>query len=107
MVLVFRSSLPEEFVVCGRDPDGRSRMATATRQSGAFNWELKLEHPSGRNWSGTYHGEAILDALSELLTSKEIEFRQARARGDRPEGQLYDHNRQVDDIAVSPIIPRR
>src|SRR5207244_1312335 len=100
-------SLPEEFAVFGRDPDGRTRMATASRQRGDFAWKMKLEHPSGRNWDATYHGENVLDALGELLTSKEIEFRQAKGRGDRPQTQLHDHNRRVDDIAVAPIVPSR
>src|SRR3954447_8878171 len=107
MTLTFKSSLPQEFVICGRDDDGRTRMATASRESGDFNWKMRLEHPSGRNWEATYHGEAIVDALGELLASKEVEFKQAKGRGDRPQGQLHDHNRRVDDIAVAPIIPSR
>jgi len=66
MVLIFRSSLPQEFVIAGRDDDGRTRLATATRERGDFNWKMKLEHPSGRNWEATYHGENILDALGEF-----------------------------------------
>lgn len=104
MSLTFRSSIPQEFVICGRDPDGRTRMATATREGGNFNWDMKLEHPSGRNWQATYHGENILDALGELLSSKEIEFKQDKGRGDRPHtDQRFDYNRAVDTDA--PIIP--
>jgi hypothetical protein len=64
---------------------------------------MRLQHPSGRNWEATYHDEAILDALGELITSKDIEFKQDKGRGDRPQPQPYDHNRQVDSVA--PIIP--
>src|SRR5260370_17750729 len=105
MSLTFRSSLPQEFVICGRDPDGRTRMATATREHGAFNWNMRLEHPSGRHWEGTYHGEAVLDALGELLTSKETEFKQAKGCADRPQGQLHDHNPRLDRLPLPPTPP--
>jgi hypothetical protein len=103
MSLTFRSSTPQEFTITGRDPDGRTRTATATRERGDFNWNMRLQHPSGRNWQATYHGENILDALGELIVSKNIEYVQDKARGDRPPSQPYDHNRQVDSVA--PIIP--
>ena len=102
MSLSYRSSTPQEFTIVGRDPDGRTRIATATRNTGDFNWNMNLQHPSGRNWQATYHGEAILDALGELLASKDIEFKQDKSRGDRPHTEPYDHNRQVDTAA--PII---
>jgi hypothetical protein len=104
MSLTFRSSTPQQFTITGRDPDGRVRTATATREHGEFNWDMSLQHPSGRNWQAAYHGEAILDALGELIVSKDMEFKQDKARGDRPHtDQGYDHNRQIDSVA--PIIP--
>jgi hypothetical protein len=104
MSLTFRSSIPQQFTIQGRDADGRVRTATATREHGDFNWNMRLQHPSGRNWDATYHGENILDALGELIVSKNIEYVQDKGRGDRPHtDQAYDHNRQVDTVA--PIIP--
>ena len=91
MVLTFRSTIPERFELRGVDTNGRERVATATRESGNFAWNLRLEHPSGRNWSGSYRGEAVLDALGELMNSKNTEYLQERGRGYRQEPkQLYD-----------------
>ncbi|MEH2547131.1 hypothetical protein V1283_003776 [Bradyrhizobium sp. AZCC 2262] len=103
MVLTFRSSIPQSFTITGRDADGRTRTAIATREHGDFNWNMRLRHPSGRSWDATYHGEAVLDALGELITSKDTEYKQDKGRGDRLPQQPYDHNRQVGSVA--PIIP--
>ncbi|MET4372555.1 hypothetical protein ABIA99_005264 [Bradyrhizobium sp. LB12.1] len=102
MTLSFRSSRPEQFAIIGVDPDGRKRTVVATKRSGEFNWRLELTHPSGRNWDATYHGGAVLDAMSELLASKDVEFKQDRARGDRPHEPAYDGNRAVD-ADIPPI----
>jgi len=103
MSLVYRSSIPEAFQIVGRDSAGRERVATATRESGAFNWNMKLVHQSGRHWEATYHGEAVLDALGELMSSKDSEFKTDKARGDRPHREAYDANRRVDCMP-SPIM---
>lgn len=111
MVLTFRSSIPEVFKIVGRDTDGRERVATATRQdSQQPRWSLKLTHPSGRTWDGDFHGPNVLDALGELLNSKETEYKQARAAGHRPDRMLRDPNVRVDnfgDDIQAPITPRR
>lgn len=103
MTLTYRSSIPQQFTITGRDPDGRTRTATATRASGEFNWNMRLQHPSGRHWEATYRGENILDALGELVSSKETEFKQDKGRGDRPHAETYDGNRRVENMP-SPII---
>jgi hypothetical protein len=103
MTLTFRSSIPEEFKIVGRDTSGRERVATARREPGAFNWNMNLQHPSGRSWQATYHGEAVIDALGELLCSKDGEFKQDKARGDRPHTAPFDGSRRVENMPA-PII---
>ena len=103
MTLTYRSSIPEEFKIVGRDTSGRERVAVATREPGAFNWNMRLQHPSGRHWEGTYRGEAIIDALGELLCSKDSEFKQDKGRGDRPHTEPYDSNRRIENMPA-PII---
>jgi hypothetical protein len=109
MSLVFRSSIPEQFAIIGQDSDGNRRIATATKvDSQQTRWDLKLTHPSGRNWSGSFNGPNVLDALGELMSSKTIDYRQEKARGHRPEQPLFDHNRRLsDDDSITPIVPRR
>jgi hypothetical protein len=96
MTLTFKSSTPETFVLAGWDAHGRQRRVTATRGERDFNWQLRLQHPSGENWPATYHGESILNAMSELMRSKDSEFKQAKARGDRPPPKPRDYNQPVD-----------
>jgi hypothetical protein len=103
MSLTYRSSIPQQFVIQGRDPDGRVRTATATREPGAFNWDMRLQHPSGRHWEARFHGENVLDGLSELLVSKDAEFKQDKARNDRPHTEPYDSTRKIENMP-SPIM---
>jgi hypothetical protein len=105
MVLRFKSSTPEQFTLIGRDSHGRERSVTATKHSNDFNWQMRLQHPSGENWQATYHGPGgILDAMSELMRSKDAQFVQDRARGDRPPQRPFDYNRRIeaDDFAIGP-----
>ncbi len=104
MSLNFRSSTPEQFQIIGIDTSGRRRTVTATKEPGAFNWEMRLQHPSGRHWEARYHGPAILDAMGELMVSQDAEFVQDKARGDRPHEDRFDYNRSVDGD-VPPITP--
>ncbi|MES5485948.1 hypothetical protein QMZ05_24610 [Bradyrhizobium sp. INPA03-11B] len=112
MSLTFKSSRPESFRLVGTDANGRTRVATAQKQSGDFYWSLRLEHPSGRNWQAQYHGQAVLDALGELMRSKDNEYVQDRARGDRPHTDAADLNYAVNDVdpdgaPISSIFQRR
>lgn len=110
MVLVFKSSRSEVYKIIGEDEDGSRRVAVATRMPGQMaRWDLKLEHPSGQNWSGTFTGSNVLDALGELLVSKEPEYIQSRGRGHRPQPMLRDDNVSIRDDGTGPptIMPRR
>jgi hypothetical protein len=107
MVLTFRSTISETFKLIGEDSDGSRRVAIATKNPAhQRQWDLELTHPSGRNWQGTFHGPNVLDALSELLNSKDIEYKQERNRGHRPEPSQFDYNRRLpDDGNIAPIVP--
>lgn len=106
MVLSYRSSTPESFQIIGTDAAGRKRSVTATKHPGDFAWQLRLQHPSGRHWEASYHGNAgIIDAMGELMNSQDAEFRQDKARGDRPHQDGYDHNRSLTDGDIPPVVP--
>ncbi|MDN5003896.1 hypothetical protein ACFQZO_23960 [Bradyrhizobium sp. GCM10027634] len=107
MVLTFRSSTPETFQLIGTDADGRRRTVTAVKDSGSRYWDITLRHPSGETWPARYSGDAgILDAMAELLNSKDVQFKQDRGRGDRPPPQPYDHSRSLGDAdGVPPVVP--
>jgi hypothetical protein len=111
MVITYRSTIPERFEISNVDQHGRKRSVTATKFSDDFSWNLRLQHPSGKHWDATYAGRAgILDAMGELLTSRDVEFVQDRDRGDRPPAEAPDRNRRVfnDGTFAEPtIIPRR
>jgi hypothetical protein len=100
MALTFRSSTPEQFHLVGIDEHGRRRDAVATKRPDGRSWDMKLTHPSGRNWQASYHGRrGVLDALGELLNSQDAEFVADRARGDRPHGDRMarDTSQPVDE----------
>jgi hypothetical protein len=104
MPLTFRSSIPESFTITGRDPDGRTRTVIATKGANDFNWNMRLQHPSGENWNATYRAPGggnggILDAMSELMRSKDSEYKQDRARGDRPQQPKFDYNQSAEGHA--------
>jgi hypothetical protein len=111
MVLTFQSTVPEVFKIIGQDSEGSRRVAVATRVPGAqTRWALELTHPSGRNWKGDFFGPNVLDALSELVRSKDDEYKSERARGHRPPPEPFGISRHVsvpDDGHVTPITPRR
>jgi hypothetical protein len=113
MVLTYKSSTPETRVVIEREPNGRQRVARATKdQSAARQWNLRVEHPNGRNWDGTFSGPSaeVTLALAQMLAQTEYEWVQDRERGDRPPSQAADRNVRVHDdgrFAEPTIIPRR
>src|ERR1700730_3358726 len=103
MALTFKSSTPESFSIIGREPNGATRVAVATRVDGSGNrWNLSLQHPSGRSWRGDFHGQNVIDALGELLNSKDVEYRQERSRGYRPEPATRDNSVSVNIDGTSP-----
>src|ERR1700761_1161663 len=106
MALTFRSSIPESFTLVGTDSDGRQRRVTATKRSDQFYWDMRLDHPSGRNWQAQFSGPQILDAMSELMRSRDTEFKQDKARGDRPHTEPGDQSRSVDGFAPIMADPR-
>jgi hypothetical protein len=106
MTLTYRSTIPERFEIRGVDTNGRERVATATRHAGDFHWKLRLQHPSGQFFDGSFRGEQVLSALSEMVNAHDSAYRQDRARGYRPEPKPRDYTRQVlDDGEFAPIIP--
>ena len=113
MVLTFRSSIPEERVIIERGKDGTQRVCRAVQTD--YNqrmWNLRLEHPSGTSWNGTFHGDGntVQVAMTQLLMDKEQEYREEAARGHRQAPAPRDTNVRVDpfgnDVAA-PIVPRR
>jgi hypothetical protein len=111
MVITFRSTRPERFVLVGEDEFGRKRVATAEKSPDEWAWQLKLQHPDGQCWAGSYAGRAgILDALATMLNQHDAEFTQARENGDRPRNTMApDRNRAVDESGNSlaaDVIPR-
>jgi hypothetical protein len=98
MSLTFRSTISQVFKIIGEDTDGSRRVATATRIPGTQErWELQLTHPSGRNWSASFNGPNVLDALGALVNDKNVEYVQERSRGHKPEPKMRDMNRQLLD----------
>jgi hypothetical protein len=83
----------------GEDEHGRKRVAIAEKSPDEWAWSLRLHHPSGQTWAGSYSGRAgILDALATMLNSHDAEFTQDRENGDRPRQVMRtDRNRAVDE----------
>jgi hypothetical protein len=99
VVLSYRSSTPEVFKIIGQDSDGSRRVAVATKIPGSQErWDLQLQHPSGRTWNGVFNGPNVLDALGQLVNDKDVEYKQERARGHRPEPEVRDMNRALPDV---------
>jgi hypothetical protein len=111
MVLTFKSTRAEVFTISNTDEHGRTRTVTASKMPDDWNFKLTLRHPSGETWSGTYTGRAgILDAMAEMMTSRDAQFVQDRDRGDRPRPEAVDRNRSVREdgsFSEPSIIPRR
>jgi hypothetical protein len=107
----YRSTSPEIFELSNMDQFGRVRYVQAKKLPDDFAWQLTLKHPDGQTWAGSYSGRAgILDAMSDMLNSHDIEFTQARENGDRPrEIMSADRNRAVRDdntFSAPHIVPR-
>lgn len=107
MVLTFKSTTPETRTIIERQSDGRARVAVATRDTGSTNrWELRVQHPSGDTWRGSFvgdNGEVNL-ALDQMLARTRPDFLSDAGRGDRPKSAPLDLNRSVNH-AVAPVRP--
>ena|SRR5882724_11040518 len=109
MSLTYRSSTPEMKVFIDRQPDGRQRVARATREAGARQWDLRVEHPDGQFWNGSFNGDRaeVVLALGQMLERTENEFAQAKARGDKPPPPSRDLNVRVDEFGGDVAAPIR
>src|SRR4051794_23549253 len=99
-MLTFRSSVPESKSIVEQQSDGRQRVALATKSHGSErSWELVVHHPSGRTWNGSFNGptQDVIPALEAMLAKTENEYRNDKARSDRPWSDDRDQNRSVND----------
>src|SRR5260370_42343698 len=84
-----------------RDADGSKRVATLERDpSNPRKWAGSVDHPGGASWSVDAldpDAVAALGKLSEAFVSREVDFKQSKARGHRPEPKRPDFNRPVFD----------
>lgn len=109
MTLTFRSSIPESRIFIERDPDGRQRVARATRESGNRQWALAVEHPAGQVFRGSFNGQPgeVVLAPGQMLSRTENEYVQAKARGDKPPEKSRDLNVRVDEFGGDVSAPVR
>jgi len=66
-------------------------------------WDLVLEHPDGWTRKASYSGDGcnVVLQLADLMARSENEFKQGRARGDRPAQPMADRNVRVDEFGQS------
>lgn len=115
MSLEFKSTVAERVTVLEQWADGRERIAIATRDPAGTNgfgddrWQCEITHPSGKAWSETFWGNRVevTAALGNWLRSKSQDFRDDKARGDRPvyEQSMPGHVPLGEDGAVRSIGP--
>ena len=84
-----------------RDSDGSKRVATLERDPGNVRrWSGSVDHPGGQRWSvDTFDPDAVaaLDKLAHAFVSREVDYRQSKGRGHRPEPKQFDYSRQLHD----------
>jgi hypothetical protein len=101
-MISFRSSISEMVQIVVRDSDGSKRVATLERDpSNPRKWAGSIDHPSGQRFPvSTFDPDsaAALGKLSEAFVSREVDYRQSKGRGHRPEPQRRDANRNVDSM---------
>jgi hypothetical protein len=110
MSLTFKSTISEYVQIVVRDSDGSKRVATLERDaSNPRKWSGSVDHPGGASWSvDTFDPDAVaaLDKLAHAFVSREVDFKQAKGRGYRPEPKARDVNRPLpesgDDYA--PVV---
>lgn len=111
MSLTFRSTIAEYVQIIVRDSDGSKRVATLERDpNNSRNWVGSVDHPSGTKYAVDASGVDSTDAIGKLaqaFVSREIDYRQSKNRGHRPEPKAFDYNVAVADDGSSPppIVP--
>ena len=108
MSLTFRSTVAERVQISVVDADGSKRVATLERDpSNPRKWAGSVDHPSGQRWPvDTFDPDstAALDKLAHAFVSREIDYRQSKGRGHRPEPKAFDYNRRLLDGDDAPLI---
>lgn len=72
-------------------------------------WNLRLEHPSGEIFNGSFHGDGntVNLAMSQMMMEKENDYLGDKARGDRPATPSRDLNVRVDQFGSDLGAPIR
>jgi hypothetical protein len=108
MSLTFRSSIAELVQITIRDSDGSTRVARLQRDSGnPRNWTGSVDHPNQRFEVATFDPDVVgaLGKLAEAMASREVDFRQSKARGYRASPKTFDYSRQLHDgHDAAPIV---
>ena len=109
MSLTFRSSIPERVQIVVTDTDGSRRVATLERDpNNQRKWTGSVDHPGGQRFRvDTFDPDSstALGKLAEAFVSREIDYRQSKARGHRPEPKRPDFNQRVPDSGdYAPIV---
>src|SRR5260370_6520599 len=93
-----------------RDADGSKRVATLERDpSNPRKWAGSVDHPGGASWSvDTFDPDAVaaLDKLAHAFVSREVDFKQSKARNYKPPSQMRDVNYRLPESAddFAPIV---
>ena len=105
-MVTYRSTIAEYVQIIVRDSDGSKRVATLERDlTNGRNWRGSVDHPSGTKYSVDANGIDSTDAIGKLaqaFVSREIDYRQSKNRGHRPEPKPYDRSVSVADDGSSP-----
>jgi hypothetical protein len=108
MAITFKSSTPEERVLLIRDRDGGERICTAVQDhANTNNWKLKLTHSSGMTWKGSFNGrhDDLNLAMDRMISDKESDYLQEKARGHRPPPGDRDTNVRIDNMGADTTAP--
>lgn len=100
MALTFRSSTPEERLLIERGKNGDQRVCRAVQlPHNVRQWDITLEHPSGRVWKGAYSGDGntVYVAMTQMMMDREHDYHEDRARSHRPLPPVRDKSVQVHD----------
>jgi hypothetical protein len=108
MVLTFKSSSPHQMVVVDQAPDGRRRVGRAIQlPHNSRHWDLRVEHPSGQVFTGTYTGGGELEsivALADLMGRRKNEYIADKARGDKRHEGVADRSVSVSEQGDGGVV---